>query len=114
LKYHFFLLAQGILKLSHARDDKLKRVSLRVDEADITFALKVYTLHSLFIIPKMQFLKLTPSLFIARTGDSILPQLSSMMKLLSYRWVGSFILYRIQRAIYKKKLSTHKLFYSVM
>ncbi|CAA7038058.1 unnamed protein product [Microthlaspi erraticum] len=31
---------QGILKLSHARDDKLKRVSLRVDEADITFALK--------------------------------------------------------------------------
>jgi cell division control protein 6 len=56
---------QGILKLSLARDDKLKRVSLRVDEADITFALKVYTLHSLFIIPKMQFLKLTPSLFIA-------------------------------------------------
>ncbi|OAP04779.1 hypothetical protein AXX17_AT3G31820 [Arabidopsis thaliana] len=37
---------QGILKLSHARDDKLKRMSLRVDEADITFALKeihVYT-----------------------------------------------------------------------
>uniref|UniRef100_A0A1J3FTV9 Cell division control protein n=2 Tax=Noccaea caerulescens TaxID=107243 RepID=A0A1J3FTV9_NOCCA len=31
---------QGILELSHARDDKLKRVSLRVDEADITFALK--------------------------------------------------------------------------
>nr|VDC80612.1 unnamed protein product [Brassica rapa] len=31
---------QGILKLSNARDDKLKRVSLRVDEADITFALK--------------------------------------------------------------------------
>ncbi|KAF8116060.1 hypothetical protein N665_0023s0038 [Sinapis alba] len=31
---------QGILKLSKARDDKLKRVSLRVDEADITFALK--------------------------------------------------------------------------
>jgi cell division control protein 6 len=31
---------QGILKLSLARDDKLKRVSLRVDEADITFALK--------------------------------------------------------------------------
>ncbi|KAL1195713.1 Cell division control protein-like protein [Cardamine amara subsp. amara] len=31
---------QGILKLSQARDDKLKRVSLRVDEADITFALK--------------------------------------------------------------------------
>ncbi|KAL0667358.1 hypothetical protein Bca4012_030062 [Brassica carinata] len=31
---------QGILKLSQARNDKLKRVSLRVDEADITFALK--------------------------------------------------------------------------
>ncbi|KAG7626991.1 hypothetical protein ISN45_At03g031080 [Arabidopsis thaliana x Arabidopsis arenosa] len=33
-------------QLSHARDDKLKRMSLRVDEADITFALKeihVYT-----------------------------------------------------------------------
>ncbi|VVB01841.1 unnamed protein product [Arabis nemorensis] len=31
---------QGILKLSQAREDKPKRVSLRVDEADITFALK--------------------------------------------------------------------------
>lgn len=31
---------QGIVKLSQARNDKLKRVSLRVDEADITFALK--------------------------------------------------------------------------
>ncbi|XP_010510455.1 PREDICTED: cell division control protein 6 homolog isoform X2 [Camelina sativa] len=31
---------QGILKLSQARDEKLRRVSLRVDEADITFALK--------------------------------------------------------------------------
>jgi len=65
IEMSLFCLAQGILKLSLARDDKLKRVSLRVDEADITFALKVYTLHSLFIIPKMQFLKLTPSLFIA-------------------------------------------------
>ncbi|EOA36881.1 hypothetical protein CARUB_v10008935mg [Capsella rubella] len=31
---------QGILKLGQARGDKIKRVSLRVDESDITFALQ--------------------------------------------------------------------------
>ncbi|CAH8331300.1 unnamed protein product [Eruca vesicaria subsp. sativa] len=43
---------QGILKLSKARDDKLKRVSLRVDEADITFALKVYTIQPCTLVSK--------------------------------------------------------------
>lgn len=31
---------QGLLKLGQSRDDKLKRVTLKVDEADITFALQ--------------------------------------------------------------------------
>ncbi|PWA73453.1 cell division control 6 [Artemisia annua] len=31
---------QGILKLGHSRDDKLRRVTLQVDEADINFALQ--------------------------------------------------------------------------
>ncbi|KAL1202016.1 Cell division control protein-like protein B [Cardamine amara subsp. amara] len=35
---------QGILKFGKARGDKLKRVSLRVDESDITFALQVVVL----------------------------------------------------------------------
>lgn len=33
---------QGILKLGQAREDKLRRVTLNVDEADIAFALQVY------------------------------------------------------------------------
>lgn len=33
---------QGLLKLGQSRDDKLKRVTLKVDEADITFALQVW------------------------------------------------------------------------
>ena len=33
---------QGLLKLGQSRDDKLKRVTLEVDEADITFALQVW------------------------------------------------------------------------
>lgn len=32
---------QGLLKLGQSRDVKLKRVTLKVDEADITFALQV-------------------------------------------------------------------------
>ncbi|OVA13835.1 CDC6 [Macleaya cordata] len=32
---------QGLLKLGQSREDKLKRVTLKVDEADITFALQV-------------------------------------------------------------------------
>lgn len=32
---------QGILKLGKAREEKLSRVTLKVDEADITFALQV-------------------------------------------------------------------------
>jgi cell division control protein 6 len=39
---------QGILKVGQARRDKLKRVSLRVDESDITFALQVNSLFILF------------------------------------------------------------------
>lgn len=35
------LLLQGILKIVQARGNKVKRVSLRVDESDITFALQV-------------------------------------------------------------------------
>ncbi|KAB1199027.1 hypothetical protein CJ030_MR0G028860 [Morella rubra] len=31
---------QGLLKLGQSREDKSKRVTLRVDEADITFALQ--------------------------------------------------------------------------
>ncbi|KAJ6409053.1 hypothetical protein OIU84_008695 [Salix udensis] len=31
---------QGLLKLGQSRDDKLKRVTLKVDEADVTFALQ--------------------------------------------------------------------------
>jgi len=41
-------LLQGILKVGQARRDKLKRVSLRVDESDITFALQVNSLFILF------------------------------------------------------------------
>lgn len=36
---------QGLLKLGQSREDKLKRVTLKVDEADITFALQVYLLN---------------------------------------------------------------------
>ncbi|KAF6153543.1 hypothetical protein GIB67_027410 [Kingdonia uniflora] len=32
---------QGLLKIGQSRDDRLKRVTLKVDEADITFALQV-------------------------------------------------------------------------
>lgn len=32
---------QGLLKLGQSREDKLRRVSLKVDGADITFALQV-------------------------------------------------------------------------
>ena len=32
---------QGILKLGQSRDDKLRRVTLKVDGADIVFALQV-------------------------------------------------------------------------
>lgn len=34
---------QGILKVGQSRDDKLKRVTLKADESDITFALQVWT-----------------------------------------------------------------------
>lgn len=34
---------QGILKVGQSRDDKLKRVTLKADESDITFALQVRT-----------------------------------------------------------------------
>lgn len=36
---------QGIIKLGQARDDKLRRVSLKVDGADIVFALQVCKSH---------------------------------------------------------------------
>lgn len=67
-----FGLSQGIVKLSQARNDKLKRVSLRVDEADITFALKVNKtpfvlfqnyLQTLFV-HKLQFLNSYTLLFL--------------------------------------------------
>lgn len=32
---------QGLLKVGQAREDKLRRVSLKVDESDIAFALQV-------------------------------------------------------------------------
>ena len=33
---------QGLLKLGQSREDKLRRVTLNVDEADINFALQVW------------------------------------------------------------------------
>lgn len=36
-----YIKMQGILKLGKAREEKLSRVTLKVDEADITFALQV-------------------------------------------------------------------------
>lgn len=33
---------QGILKLGQSREEKLRRVALKIDEADITFALQVH------------------------------------------------------------------------
>ena len=41
---------QGILKFGQARRDKVKRVSLRVDESDITFSLQVNSLLLLLLI----------------------------------------------------------------
>ncbi|XLS77139.1 hypothetical protein HN51_061364 [Arachis hypogaea] len=36
---------QGLIKLGPSREDKLKRVTLKVDKADITFALQVISLY---------------------------------------------------------------------
>lgn len=40
------LLLQGLIKLGQSRDDKLRRVTPKLDEGDITFALQVI-FHSL-------------------------------------------------------------------
>ncbi|KAJ0083889.1 hypothetical protein Patl1_31133 [Pistacia atlantica] len=39
---------QGLLKLGQSREDKLKRVTLKIDESDITFALQVWIKPSKF------------------------------------------------------------------
>ncbi|KAF3585590.1 hypothetical protein F2Q69_00026027 [Brassica cretica] len=43
-------IGEGILKFGQARRDKVKRVSLRVDESDITFSLQVNSLLLLLLI----------------------------------------------------------------
>lgn len=36
---------QGILKLGQSREEKLRKVALKVDEADISFALQVHNIN---------------------------------------------------------------------
>lgn len=51
------LLLQGLIKLGQSRDDKLRRVTPKLDEGDITFALQVIfhslepLYHLIFILP---------------------------------------------------------------
>ena len=39
---------QGLLKLGQSREDKLKRVTLKVDESDVSFALQVWIQFQFF------------------------------------------------------------------
>lgn len=44
------MILQGLLKVGQSREDKLRRIALKVDEADITFALQVLEQDVLLII----------------------------------------------------------------
>lgn len=70
---------QGLLKLGQCRDDKMRRLTLKIDAADIIFALQVliYSLSFNFCSPCYCFVsyKFIP------TGCPFLSKLSSMILL---------------------------------
>lgn len=80
---------QGILKLGQSREDKLRRVTLKVDGADIVFALQVSELcqyscaYVSYILPVSEFYASLATLFMIKmmsgTGSAILPELSAVI-----------------------------------